>query len=133
MPTSKARGRDAIVGSQFPTPSTDPIDREWANAFIRALTAEFDKVIQPIGTQFIVSGFATSRTFTGPSARTARCQVGTVTVVANGGAPESVVITPYGLGGEIEERAADPRGTPTNTGDVLATLLKDLQTRGWLA
>ena len=116
-----ARANFPVVVARFPEPNSNPPDRQWADSFIRALTAEFSKIIQPIGTQYLVTGFTVpSRTLTGPAARTAHCQVGTVMVRTN---------TDHNVTIDLGE----PRTTPANTGDVLATLIRDLQTRGWLA
>lgn len=110
-----------VVAPHLPTPTRE-LTMAWAGEFILALTIELGKIVQPIGTAYQVTGFTTSRTLTGPAARTAICQVGHVTVVSNG--PEHATVT--------FDDVIDPRTTPANTGDVLATLLRDLKTRGWL-
>jgi hypothetical protein len=111
---------------RLPTPVTE-VSLEWADQFIRALTIELGKIVQPIGTRYLVAGFATNRTLTGPATRNAVCRVGTVTVKTN--TPGSTIVAPRGLGGDTEPLAV----SPVDVANTLATLISDLQIRGWLA
>lgn len=111
--------------ASLPLPPPD-YEVGWANALVRTLGDDLDRLSQPIQVGYLAINYVTNRQLDAGSGVSATGQVGTVRVGTNGAT--AVTVPVVGVGGSQPPSDA----TITNALNVLATLLRDMRARGIL-